>query len=349
MEEPPTLDEVHTKNVDRTLKELQRMVKEHEYALNQVCFKTFCRTTHGSLLTASQLRDKPAPSFPGGLLSAKASLDIMTTAYRTVAESPPILPSHGSVLPALLALRKTHTAILESNDYSKSQGASLEKLRRQLEAGKADLQDQKALQAALERRIETLRHGLESTKQKSPEQIALERVEELQQKRRDYDKETSKLLKAFNNFINEHLGALLAAEELGGPVVGDLMDIDVDELGAGFNAQGKMKKSKGDPDEDLRQRRIDDIWGNSDGRQAKKAKGKHIRDEASAAGAELKDLAEQLLNQLMESAGDNSASYVKIPKETAASRFLVRSKVAQFHPKDATRLRLVDFGRELDD
>jgi hypothetical protein len=28
---------------------------------------------------------------------------------------------------------------------------------------------------------------------------------------------------------------------------------------------------------------------------------------------------------------------------------LVRAKVAQFHPKDARRLRLIDFGRELDD
>ena len=132
-------------------------------------------------------------------------------------------------------------------------------------------------------------------------------------------------------------------------MVGDMMDIDMDELGAGFNAHGKLKKTKSSPDEDVRQRRIDDIWGAGGGQQAKKRKGKRERDEATAAGAELKDLTEQLLNSWMESAGDNSASYVKIPRETAASRFLVRSKVAQFHPKDATRLRLVDFGRELDD
>lgn len=63
----------------------------------------------------------------------------------------------------------------------------------------------------------------------------------------------------------------------------------------------------------------------------------------------MKDLTEALLNSLMESGGDSSAAYVELPKETAAARFLVRSKVAQFHPRDSTKLRLIDFGRELDD
>lgn len=275
----------------------------------------------------------------------------MTTAYKAVAESKPLLPSNGSVLPALLALHKTHRTAVESRAYATSQEAALEKSKRQLEVEKANLEDQNALQAALERRIQVLRDGMDSTRKKTPQQVAEERLDELRMERRNYDTETKKLLKSLNKFIDEHLGAMLAAEELGGPVVGDLMDVDVDELRAGFNAQGKAKKSKGAPDVDVRQRRIDDIWGGQDGQQPGKGKGKgkRERDEATAAGAELRDLTEQLLNSLMESAGDNSASYVKVPRETAAARFLVRSKVAQFHPKDATRLRLVDFGRELDD
>lgn len=35
-----TVDDVHSGHVDRTLKELQRMVKEHENALDKVCFRT---------------------------------------------------------------------------------------------------------------------------------------------------------------------------------------------------------------------------------------------------------------------------------------------------------------------
>lgn len=275
-------------------------------------------------------------------------MDAVASGYRAIAESSPLLPSHGSVLPALLALRKIHLTIAESNAYIKSQLVSLDKSKRQLDLEKANLEDQKVLQAALERRIETLRQGAETTETRTSGEIAQERLNELRREKENYDRETSKLLKSFNKFINEHLGSMLAAEELGGPVVGDLMEIDTDELKAGFNAQGKLKKMKATPDEDVRQRRIDDIWGPGDGQQPKKGK-KREREESDAAGAELKDLTEQLLNSLMDSAGDNSASYVKIPRETAASRFLVRSKVAQFHPKDATRLRLVDFGRELDD
>ncbi|KAH8910717.1 hypothetical protein BR93DRAFT_286305 [Coniochaeta sp. PMI_546] len=334
MEDPEaalTVDDLHASHVDRTLKELQRMVKEHEHALDK-------------------LRNSPPPSVPDAsqLAKDKAFVDAVASGYRAIAESSPLLPSHGSVLPALLALRKIHLTIAESNAYAKSQLVSLDKSKRQLDLEKANLEDQKVLQAALERRIETLRQGAETTETRTSGEIAQERLNELRREKENYDRETSKLLKSFNKFINEHLGSMLAAEELGGPVVGDLMEIDTDELKAGFNAQGKLKKMKATPDEDVRQRRIDDIWGPGDGQQAKKGR-KREREESDAAGAELKDLTEQLLNSLMDSAGDNSASYVKIPRETAASRFLVRSKVAQFHPKDATRLRLVDFGRELDD
>lgn len=309
------------------------MVREHENALN--------------LLRASL-----APPLPkDAAQSQKASLDVMTNAYRAVAESKPLLPTNESVLPALLALRKTHRTIIESRAYGEEQEAALERSRRQLASEKGHLEDQKVLKAALERRILTLRAGLESSETKTPQQVAEEKLEDLRKQKRNYEAETKKLLKSLNKFIDEHLGAMLAAEELGGPVVGNLMDVDVDELGAGFNAQGKAKKSKADPDNDVRQQRLDQIWGGMDTQQPQKGKGKgkRDRDEATAAGAELRDLTEQLLNSLMESAGDTSASYVRIPRETAAARFLVRSKVAQFHPKDATRLRLVDFGRELDD
>lgn len=296
-----------------------------------------------------QLRASSEHHYQGNIDSAKASLDIMTSAHDAAATSAPFLPSHGSVLPALLALRKTHQTVTQSRAYATSQGASLEKARRQLELEKANLEDQKALQKALEDRIETLRNGLETSQKKTPEQVAQERLDELRQKKTHYDRETSRFLRALNKFIDEHLGAMLAAEELGGPVVGDMMDVDTDDLGAGFNAQGKLKKAKASPDEDMRQRRIDDIWGGGGGEQAQKRRRDRDGDETLAAGAEMRELTELLLNSLMDSAGDSSAAYVRIPRETAAARFLVRSKVAQFHPRDATRLRLVDFGRDLDD
>lgn len=41
--------------------------------------------------------------------------------------------------------------------------------------------------------------------------------------------------------------------------------------------------------------------------------------------------------------------YIPMKQDTAIVRFLVRAKVAAFHPKDARRLRLVDFGSSVED
>lgn len=284
----------------------------------------------------------------GSGLSAHESLEIMTRAYQSMAESEPLLPSPGSVLPALLAMRRAHTTIAETEDYIDAQTASLEQIERRIEAEQANLREQQALQVALENRIKSLREALDSRQEKTDEQIARERIADLKKQKDHWDKQTSSLMKELDWFIGEHLGPMLAAEELGGPVVGEMMDIDADDLSAGFSAHGKLKKAKDQPDQDKRQRRIDDIWGPRDS-QGQANKRKRGRDEASAASAEMRDLTEQLMNKLMEAGGDNSAAYVEIARESAAARFLVRSKVAVFHPKDSRRLRLVDFGRDLDE
>jgi hypothetical protein len=273
-------------------------------------------------------------------------MDMMRKAYDNIAASEPFLPFPDSVLPALLALRKTQSTIEESREYLKSQEVSLEQTRRRLEVEQANLDDQNALTKAIEDRIESLRQGAELRRQRSPRQAGKEKMDELVKQKRDYDRETSKLLKALTKFIDNDLGAMLAAEDLGGPVVGDMMDIDSDDLAAGFSAQGRPKKAKADGNQDKTQRRLDEIWGGAqDGGARAKGKG----GEASAAGAEMRELTEKLLNTVMNSGGDSSAAYVTIERESAAARFLVRSKVAQFHPKDSTMLRLVDFGREIDD
>ncbi|KAK2004602.1 hypothetical protein LX36DRAFT_649665 [Colletotrichum falcatum] len=271
----------------------------------------------------------------------------MKSAFEQVAGTPPFVPFSESVLPALLALRKTHQTITESRAYLISQGASLDRTKRRLEIEQANLADQKLLQQSLEKRIQSLKDEAESRMELMPEQAALERLDELRHKKKHYDRETSRLLKALRKFIDDHLAAQLAAEDLGGPVVGEMMDIDSDQLIAGFNAQGRPAKIKPKPDEDKRQRRLEEVWGLPQADTSQKRGGE--ADEAAAAGREMRALTEQLLNQLVESGGDSTAAYVKLSKETAAARFLVRSKVAQFHPRDATKLKLIDFGRELDD
>jgi hypothetical protein len=198
------------------------------------------------------------------------------------------------------------------------------------------------IHAGLEARISTLEGDIVKRTQKTPVQIDKEMMREMKKKKQHYDSEIGKLVKAFNNFIDDYLAPMLAAEELGGPIVGDVLDIDEDMLEAGFSAQGKVKRSKRPMNEDKRQRRINEIW-------AARPAGDGPRDETQEAGAEMRELTEQLLNSVVEAEGGRSGVYVDLERESAAARFLVRSKVAQFHPRDARKLRLIDFGGELDD
>ncbi|KAM0437726.1 hypothetical protein ACHAPT_002091 [Fusarium lateritium] len=313
--------QAYTASLDQTLKELQQKVREHENKLER--------------LRSGQ--DELPQSVAG-------QARVIQTALKEVTDSDPFLPSPGSLLPALLALRKTHQTIQESNEYLASQRASHEQLSRQLEADQARLKDQNLLGEALKARIHSLRDELDANTNVTPEEGARERLQELRSKKKNYDRETSKLMKVLLKFIDNQLAPMLAAEELGGPVVGDLMDIDGEDLAAGFNTQGKLKKAKeGAGQEDKRQRRIDEIWGQAGGDEVGGR-----QDEVTGAAKEMRELTEELLNTLAEAHGDNSASYVRLPRESAAARFLVRSKVAQFHPRDATRLKLIDFGRDLE-
>ncbi|KAI2613901.1 uncharacterized protein GGS25DRAFT_24666 [Hypoxylon fragiforme] len=324
------VDLLHASHLRETLQELQAKVKEHEAILNR-------------------LRSAPAKHRASQSQPPTAPWEIMKAAYDELASQTPFLPFPESVLPALLALRKTHQTVEDTKAYLASHKDSVEKTRRRLEVEKSNLEDQKALSQSLQNRIQSLQDNLESRMEMGPEDIAAERIGELKQKKKHYDRETSTLLKALRRFIDEHLASMLAAEELGGPVVGDMMDIDGDDLAAGFSSQGKLKKAKENPDQDRRQRRIDEIWGVRQEDQPAGRANNNSRDEVAVAGAEMRDLTEELLNALAQSEGDSTASYVQLPRESAAARFLVRSKVAQFHPRDSTRLRLIDFGKELDE
>lgn len=321
------LDALHARRVEQSLAELQQTVREHELALSQLRASVPNRTSHES---------RP-----------EAPLQMVKSAYDDLANQTPFLPFPESVLPALIALRKTHQTVEDTKAYLASHGDEVEKARKRLQAEQSALRDQQVLSQSLHNRIQSLRDGANSRMDMGPDDIAQERIAELKQKKKNYTKDTSTLLKALRKFIDEHLAASLAAEDLGGPVVGDMMDIDDENLAAGFSSQGRQKKPKANQDQDKRQRRIDEIWGQ--GQESAAQPETEDRGEAAAAGAEMRDLTEALLNKLVESDGDSSAAYIQLHKETAAARFLVRSKVAQFHPRDSTRLRLIDFGRELDD
>lgn len=280
------------------------------------------------------------------LRSRLGQLRTITAAYKSLTSTEPALPPTDSPLPALLAIRSTQRLIEETKASIGTASENLSEARKQLNQEEADLRDARLILGALEKRIAKLRVECQEKSQKSPEEAAKDMIREQQTRKMNLEKETKRLVKAFNKFIDQHLAGMLAAEELGGPVVGDLLEVDDETLEAGFNRQGKAKRPKATAQnhEAKRQRRIDDIWG----RQAEDDSAETgERSEREAAGTEMRALTEELLNA---AAGDDtSGAYVELQRDSAAARFLVRAKVAQFHPRDARRLRLIDFARELDD
>ncbi|MCJ1397422.1 hypothetical protein MMC11_000615 [Xylographa trunciseda] len=268
-------------------------------------------------------------------------LRIIKAAYRNLTEAAPKLPSPDSLLPALLALRNTQQVLTESKDSALIVHQKLSEARKRLAQEQADLRDAQLITAALKDRIARLTIEVQEKSQESPEEAATALIASQEQRKQFLEEETRKLAKALARFIKSHLAALLAAEELGGPVVGDLLDVTDEMLAAGFNPRGNAKKPKAQTvnADSKRQSRIDQVWGSQGGA---------INDgkEREAAATEMRLLTEDLLNVAAE---EGTGAYITLTRDSAAARFLIRAKVAQFHPRDARKLRLIDFSRELDE
>ncbi|OAA73467.1 Centromere protein Cenp-K [Cordyceps fumosorosea ARSEF 2679] len=324
-------DTTHANNLEYTLKELRREVREREQQLSR--------------LRASQ---------EDVILSPIAQVQVITAALDKVTDAEPFVPIPGSLLPSLIALRKTHATITESNALVEEQAKSQEAQDKRLEADRAALKDQKLIHEALTARIASLQEELSSNADVTLGDAVSAKREELRQKAKDYSRRKRQLMIELLAFMERELAPLLVAEEMGGPVVGDLMDVDANDLAAGFTAQGRLRKTgKGDAGREKGQRRIDEIWGR-DGegggrRPAADNQRRRPLNDVEAAAEEMRWLTEQLLNKMTDAAGNTEDSYVNIGRESAAVRFLIRSKVAQYHPRDISRIKLIDFGRELEE
>ncbi|MCJ1430796.1 hypothetical protein MMC27_000146 [Xylographa pallens] len=312
--------------LDVAFEELSSQVKEEEKALEQL------KANIGDFSI-----DEPSTD-PNERLE---QLRVIKAAYTNMTQALPNLPSPDSPLPALLALRNTYKVFKESKDSALITHQKLLEARKRLAQEQADLHDAQLITATLKDRIARLTIEVQEKSQKSPEETAKAMIASQELRRQSLQEETRKLVKALARFIKSHLAALLATEELGGPVVGDLLDVSDEMLAAGFNPRGNAKKSKPQAREvdTKRQRRIDEIWGPHEGAISE-------GHEREAAAMEMRLLTEDLLNVAVE---EGTGAYVTLTRDSAAARFLIRAKVAQFHPRDARKLRLIDFGRELEE
>lgn len=243
-----------------------------------------------------------------------------------------------------MALRSTDRCIKESKLCIEYTEVGVKELQKRLGAEQSVLRDAKLIQDGLESRISSLEIEIEAQTQKTPAQIGEEILQEMYAKKERYASDTAELITAYNDFIQDHLAAMLAAEDLGGPIVGGILDADEEMLEAGFSTQGKAKKPKQNADQSKRQRKIDELWGPPGDDEPREE-----WNEKTAAAQEMRDLTSRLMNSLMGLEGHELGSYVELPRESAAARFFVRAKICQFHPRDARKLRLNDFKGDIDD
>jgi hypothetical protein len=230
--------------------------------------------------------------------------------------------------------------VLESKTSIHSLKESLPANRQLLRAEEDDLRDAKLIANGLEDRIKRLREEHAAKATKDPSMLASELLDAERKRIRELERATTKLKKALDRFVDDYLASMLAAEDLGGPTVGDVMEVPDSTLQAGYTHHGKPKKPKASAqdEDDPTQQRIDHLVRRQRGER-----------EAVPGPTSKKDAAAEEMHTLLDSLIESGNSYVDLSRESAASRFLVRAKVAQLHPRDARRIRLIDFGRTLED
>lgn len=224
-------------------------------------------------------------------------------------------------MPELLALRSASYIAVETRVIIPSALADVESIRRQSASENARLHAYHLLASALRERVETLRMMSGERAALMPTEILQTQIEDQGAQQEIYVDEGDLILEKLTAFINEHLASMLAAEDHGGPPVGDLVNITDEVLGAGFTAKGKTRQLKSS-----------DI----EGAEALAKMGQQRRAEASK---EIRKLIRRLL-RLFDS---DKEAYITLGGETAASRYLIQANIAELHPDDALQMRLLNF------
>ncbi|KAJ5776470.1 uncharacterized protein N7511_001481 [Penicillium nucicola] len=306
----------YTRRLDATLKALQEQFKRQEEDLNKL----------------RELNSIELPE-PGTDIWARVSQARRAKkAYDSVLKSDHELPATDSVLPSLLALEETAQLIKDNKTSVKLTAEQLSSDRERLRVEDANLRDSQTIASGLRERIQFIRNVHSRKSDQTPSQLAREHIAQQKGQNKDLDRTSARLKVDLDKFIDDTLAPMLAAEDLGGPTVGDELDVSDATLKAGYTAHGKPKKQKQPvEEEDGSQKRIDQFMQRSGDETS--------RNKRESAAKEIHQLLDDLL--------DANASYVNLKRDSASSRFLVRAKVAQFHPRDARRLRLIDFGRSL--
>ena len=274
-------------------------------------------------------------------------MKIISAAYSTLSGAEPWLPPSNSCLPALLALHDIQKVISETQDTIASICTQLKTVRGVLVQEAKGLAESELLRTKFETRLKSVRQDAAQRAWQTPDEVAQVVLATERKQAQHYKREHKSVTATLSRFVDSQLAPLIAAEELGGPVAGTAIDISEDVLAAGYTVKGKQNKAQKKLSNDSRQRRINQMFNSAD------TVAEDVDNEDEEHDTELskaKNATQDLLHQLIEMSIDHDNSrYIALEKENAASRFLVRAKVAVLHPKDAKKLKLVDFAKTFHD
>lgn len=157
------------------------------------------------------------------------------------------LPGRDSPLNILLAYRNVVRVIERTKVAIPIVNERLRLVQAQIKAEEGNLKEQNKLTEALRKRI----GELEEEEQRIEVGVLHDdAIKAMDKKRKELLKRTSKLLRELLVFLKDGgLARMLAAEDMGGPVVGEDLEVTLE---TGFDKRGKARK--GD-------RRIDEMWG----------------------------------------------------------------------------------------
>ncbi|KAA8912331.1 hypothetical protein FN846DRAFT_933602 [Sphaerosporella brunnea] len=272
----------------------------------------------------TQLADLPAD--PQRRLRAEIA------ANRETFNTPGYYPPPASPLNKIIAYRYVLSAITAYAELIPISRREVEDMQKELAAAKATLNEQEALKAVLEKRVAEL---------KNPEAILVgadDSVVGMKMRSKRLRTKTGRTIKALHTFFERHLVTALAMEELGGPIVG---------LGReAVDGKKLLRKAKGQMtiEEAFRAGRKKERERERERRARNDEEEEEEDEEEDEVVGELESLLEDLMEKSLE-----ADPYVALKRESAVARFLVRAKVAEFHPRDAKRLKLLNFAGTFED
>ena len=139
-------------------------------------------------------------------------IETVTAAYNALAAEDVQLPSTGSPLPALLALRSIVNTVEITKTSVRDTALAIKKARERVRKKEQDGRHTKDLTSALENRLEKLRLNAKEVLDRSFEEQAKEMLQEEHRKWNNYSSQQNKLVKDLNAFIGSDLAHVLATE-----------------------------------------------------------------------------------------------------------------------------------------